>query len=293
MNKQNKDEVLTTIHAAIRDMESKISRDSKHIYRLNETGEALQGVSTVSSIVPKEWLAAWGAKEAVKALGFDDYNDFTIAHEMWKKIIACTTVEEYVAILKGAKGASARKSKQAMVDGKKGHTWLENFVLASINPTMPMPELPVGTPLERPLKQFLDWQAGEVNYWIASEALVCNVEHRYAGQLDAIYMSKTGQLCLADFKFASHISEDYYLQTSGYAACFEPYNISFDNRVIIRLPKTLESDFWNPKEFKYQKVPNTIEVAFVPTTYEGDKQAFFSALPLKAWINYVEAFNKK
>ena len=273
-------------------MKKKVERDSKHIYRLTETGEMLQGVSTVSSIVPKDWLSAWGAKEAVKALGFDDYGDFTVAREVWNNILKCTTVEQYVSILKEAKGAHARKSKKAMVDGTKGHLWLEKYVEARINNTT-LPVVPIGTPLERPINQFLEWEAKEVDYWIASEALVVNPEKRYAGQLDAIYMSKSGKLCLADFKFASHISEDYYLQTAGYAACFESYGINFDNRVIIRLPKTLQTDEWNAKEYKYYKVPNNIEVESVPTPYIGDRDAFFSALPLKQWINYVTKLNNK
>ncbi len=280
------------ILAAIADMKGKIERDSKHIYRNPITGEMYQGVSTVSSIVPKDWLAAWGSKEAVKALGFSDYEDFTVANQVWQKIKDCKTVEEYVKILKEAKGASSRKSKKALVDGTKGHAWLELFVEARINGST-LPIVPVNTPLERPINQFLDWECKNVDYWVASEALVVNPEKRYAGQLDAICVLKTRELCLIDFKFASNVSEDYYLQTAGYQGCFEQYGINFNKRLIIRLPKTLEKDEWNPKTFTYSKIPNDIEVFIVPTNYIGDRDCFYACLPVKGWINMVDKLNNR
>ena len=279
-------DIKTKINEAIKDMATKVSRDTKHIYRHSETGDMYQGVSTVSSIIPKDWLAAWGAKEAVKFLGYSDYpNDTKRAEEIIEKIKQLTP-EQLIEFLKEAKGASSRKSKQAMVDGKKGHIWLESYVQAKITAKEP-PLLPINTPLERPLSQFLEWEIKEVDYWIASEAIVTRPDKRYGGQLDMIYMSKSGKLCIGDFKFASHIDQEYYLQTAGYAACFEPYGITFDDRVIIRLPKTLEREEWDTKEFKYYKVPNNIEVRIVPTPYIGDREAFFASLIVKSWINYA------
>lgn len=282
------------ILSALADMKSKIERDSKHIYRNPISGDMYQGVSTVSSIMPKDWLSSWGAKEAVKALGYTDYVDeVQLAYEMWDKIRSeChdetgPCIEKYISILKEAKGASSRKSKKALVDGKLGHAWLEKAVEARIRGEN-LPPIPVGTPLERPINQFLEWESKNVDYWIASEKFVVNPERRYAGQLDAICVLKTGELCLVDFKFSSNISFDYWLQEAGYAACFEPYGIFFDKRLIIRLPKTLEREEWQAKEWKYKMIPNNIEVFTVPTKYEADRDAFFAALPLKQWINHIE-----
>lgn len=274
------------IQQAVEDMSSKVTRDKRHIYVDNQTGLKLQGVSTVSSIVPKDWLAAWGAKEAVKALGYSDYEgDIQKAEEILKKIKEITEPKKWIAFLKEIKGASSRKSKQALIDGKEGHKWLEEYVKAKIanQPTLTIPE----ENLERPIKQFLEWEKDEVDYWIAAEAFICDLEKRYAGQLDSIYMSKKGELTLGDFKFATHIGEDYYLQTAGYVACFEKYGINFDKRIILRLPKTLEREEWNEKEFKYEMKPNNIDAFIVPTKYEADKQAFYAALIVKGWINYA------
>ncbi len=267
------------------DMMKRVKFDEKnHRYTDSETGDWLQGVSTVSSIIPKDWLSAWGAKEAVKFLGYSDYEgDTDLANEMMRRISDCKTPEEYIELLKEAKGASGRKSKTALVDGKKGHAWLEDYVKARIRNTT-LPSIPTDA-LKRPIEQFIAWEQENVDYWIVSEARVARPDKGYAGTLDAVAMMKTGKLALLDFKFASHISEDYYLQTSGYQATFEPYDIHFDERIIVRLPKTLEREEYDQTTHKYSMVPNDLEVVKVPTNYEEDREAFYHALPLKRWIN--------
>jgi hypothetical protein len=279
------------VQEAILDMMAKVKFDPKaHLYVNAENGDWLQGVSTVSSIVPKDWLSAWGAKEAVKFLGYSDYEgDVETALQVMETIAhfqAEGDVEGYIAFLKEAKGASGRKSKAALVDGKKGHEWIEMMVLASIRGTE-APKIPEGT-LERPLTQFVAWADKEVDYWIASEARVAYPAKGYAGTLDALAMMKTGKLAVIDFKFASHISEDYYLQTAGYQATFEQYEIKFDERIIVRLPKTLECEEYDKVTHKYSMIPNDLEVQKVATVYELDRDAFFAALVVKKWINSVQ-----
>jgi hypothetical protein len=96
---------------------------------------------------------------------------------------------------------------------------------------------------------------------------------------------KNDKLAMVDFKFSSHISEDYYLQTAGYSATFEPYGITFDDRIIIRLPKTLEREEYDEKLHKYYMVENNLEVETVKTDYKVDRDVFFHALPVKTWCN--------
>jgi hypothetical protein len=272
---------------AVIQMLKDVSFDEKeHVYTRTSDGTWLQGVSTVSSIVPKGWLSAWGAKEAVKALGYSDYEgDVEQAKKVMAKIKKCKTPEEYQAILKEAKGASFRKSKEALIDGTAGHEWLETYVKARIRGEE-LPKLPGGM-LDRPLKQFLNWEKEAVDYWILSEARVANPEELYAGTLDGMAMMKTRRLALIDFKFASHISEDYYLQTAGYQECFEKYGIHIDDRIIVRLPKTIEKDEWDKKERKYKKVENKIEVEVVKSDYQTDIEVFKHCLPVKLWINAI------
>ena len=122
--------------------------------------------------------------------------------------------------------------------------------------------------------------------------MVAYPDKGYAGTLDGMALLKNGRLALIDFKFASHISEDFYLQTAGYAATFEPYGIKIDDRIIIRLPKTLLKEEWDKENKKYKMVENNIEVEIVKTNYELDRDTFFHCLPVKKWINFVKNNNK-
>lgn len=279
-------ELKKRIIEALADMDSKIIYDPiDHNYKHAKTGDWLQGVSSVSSIVPKDWLAAWGAKETVKFLGYSDYEDLSEASRVLEKIKGMN-VDQYVDFLHEAKGASKRKSNQALLDGKKGHEWLEMYVKSKLEGSGMTIPLPIGD-LNRPIQQFLEWEAEHIDEWIASEARVIHEQMSYAGTFDGVAILKNGKLALIDFKFATNVSEDYHLQLAGYAACFEPYGIKFDERIVLRLPKTLEKDEW--KNFKYVKVQNNIEDYRIWTPYEKDKVAFFGALPVKQWINMVQA----
>src|SRR3990167_2117031 len=291
-------ELVKKIQNAAVDMMSKVVfEEDGHTYKRVSDGAWLQGVSEVSSIIPKDWLSAWGAKEAVKFLGYSDYpEDTEKADEMLATIQLLKAdeksgvVEKYVAILKEAKGASFRKSKDALVDGKKGHEWLETYCKAKIRGTE-LPKMPTDA-LKRPLEQFCEWEQANISYWILSEARVAYPEKGYAGCMDAMAMMKDGKLAVVDFKFASHLSEDYHLQTAGYQHTFDHYEIPIDQRIIIRLPKTLEIDEWDKKERKYKKVENKIEVKIVDTPYETDRDVFLHMLPVKKWINLMKNGNK-
>jgi hypothetical protein len=296
--------LIDKIRKAVLQMMKDVSFDEKkHIYTRTSDGTWLQGVSTVSSIVPKEWLSAWGAKEAVKFLGYSDYEgDHQRALEMINKIkeieadvdsdgnvIKCEA-EKFIELLKEAKGASFRKNKESLLDGAVGHAWLESYVKARIRGEE-LPKLPGGM-LDRPLTQFIEWEKEDVDYWILSEARVANPEEGYAGTLDGLAMMKTGKLALIDFKFATRLSEDYILQAAGYQECFEKHGIHIDQRIIIRLPKTLEIEEWDEKKREYKKVENKIEVKIVGSDYQTDIEVFKHCLPLKKWINTILT-NKK
>jgi len=277
-------ELIKKIQNATLDMMKQVKfqdENGEHLYINNKTGEWLQGVSEVSSIVPKEWLASWGAKECVKFLGFDNIER---AKEIKQKISEIA-IEEYLELLKEAKGSSSRKSKEALIDGKLGHEWIKSYLLAKIRQKQ-LPEIPKDN-LSRALTQFVEWEKSEIDTWILSEARIAYPEKKYAGTLDGLAITKEGKLVLIDFKFASHISEDFYLQTAGYGMAFEPYDIRIDERIIVRLPKTLYLDIWDKRTKQYNKVENNIEIKVVDTDYQEDKEVFLHCLPLKKWINKI------
>lgn len=279
-------ELVEKIRKAVLQMMEEVSFDEKkHIYTRKSDGAWLQGTSTVSNVIPKGWLSAWGAKECVKALGFSDYEETEIAEDMLAKIKKME-LEEYLKLLKHVKGSAFRKKKDAMADGTEGHEWIEMWVKAKIREEE-LPALPEGM-LERPCKQFVEWSNENVDYWILSEARVVSVNEKYAGTMDGLAMMKDGKLAVIDFKFATKISEDAYLQTAGYQNCFEKYGIKVDERIIIRLPKTLETDEYDKKTRTYSRVPNNLEVRTLTKGYEFDRDTFLHCLPVKQWINLQE-----
>lgn len=277
------------INKAVAKMNEDVAFDSvKHIYTRKSDGVALQGTSTVSNIIPKPWLSAWGGKSCAKFLGYTDYpdnqDDMAKAVAIWLKICKMENVEDYLALLKEAKGASFRKSKDAMADGTKGHKWLEDYVKEKISGDESILRLPSGM-LERPCRQFIKWSNKNVEQWILSEALVASPDQFYAGTMDGMAMMKTGKLAVIDFKFATHISEDAYLQCAGYQNCFERQGIKIDQRIIIRLPKTLEKEHYDKKTHTYSMIPNNLEVKELNDTYEEDRDVFLHCLPMKRWCN--------
>jgi len=285
--------LIDKAHKVALEMMSEVSFDKEaHVYTCKSDGSWLQGVSTVSSIIPKPWLAPWGSKEAVKFLGFSDYpGDYKRANEVLDSIVhtiytTANPAKEFIELLREAKGASKKKSKDALVDGTAGHKWIETYVKARIRKEK-LPEIPEGM-LKRPLTQFVEWEQKNVDYWILSEVMMSSVKEGYAGTVDGLAMMKTGKLAVIDYKFSSRISEDAYLQTAGYQNCFEKHGLSIDERIIIRLPKTLEKEVWDKKTRTYSKVENKIEIKFVETDYEFDRDVFLHCLPLKKWINKVQ-----
>ena len=68
--KSTKEEIIEQVRSAILDMMDKVkfidNDKKKHYYEEIKTGIKLQGVSTVSSIIPKDWLSAWGARKRLR-----------------------------------------------------------------------------------------------------------------------------------------------------------------------------------------------------------------------------------
>lgn len=284
-----KEKLIEKINKAVAKMNEDVVFDSKeHRYSRKSDGVWLQGVSTVSNIIPKPWMSAWGGKSCSKFLGYTDYpdnqDDMARASNMFVKIIQGSLVD-YLALLKEAKGASSRKSTTAMADGTKGHKILEDRIKAKIA-GIELPELPKGL-LGRACEQFVEWEDENVDYWILSEVLVSSPDQFYAGTCDGVFMMKSGKLAVIDFKFSTHISEDAILQTAGYQNCFEKQGIKVDQRIIIRLPKTLKKEEYDKKTRTYSMVANDLEVMVLNDTYEEDRDVFIHCLPVKRWCNKI------
>ena len=276
-----KKELIEKIHSAIIEMKKSITLDEKHMYTRNSDGKWLAGVSSIADLLPKEYLIPWAAKETVTFLGYDNE---VRANEVIEKIRTCTP-KEYQQLLEDAKKAHKNKSGQALIDGKAGHAYLELWVKAKIRGT----EIPLLTDenLSRPVNQFIKWADENIKQWILSEALVVSLEEDFAGTLDALAITKEDKLAVIDFKFATSISNSYHLQTAGYSIPFEKYGIDIQDRIIIRLPKTLTRKIWDRKKRVYYEESNNIEIARSPFSMEYDKETFRHARQLYYYSNLI------
>ena len=265
-------------------MLQKVDVDERHKYTQKSDGKWFAGVSSIAGIFPKPFLMPWAAKEAVLFFG---YEDDKLAKEMIEKI-KFLSVKEFQELLHKAKTTYSKKADTAKLDGTAGHEWLQKFVLAKIR-GIEIPKLPTGM-LERPIKQFLEWESKNIKQWILSEARICSVKEEFAGQLDGLAITMADKLAITDFKFANQISDDYHLQTAGYAIPFEAYGIKIEDRIIIRLPKTLTRKVYNRKTRQYNEIENKIEIARSPFSMEFDKETFRN---LRVAYKYINACKQK
>lgn len=280
------DAMTKKIRDAALDMLKKIEyTDSDHSYRRRSDNKLMAGTTSISGMLPKGWLAPWGAKEAVKFLGYED-EGVTSRLEMILGRIKAMDAVGFLKLLSEAKGAHARKNSDAKDYGHEMHEWLEKYVKARIRKE-DLPAVPEGE-MERPLKQFTEWESKNVDEWILSEAKVIDEQHEYCGTVDAVARLKDGRLVIIDFKSANFCSDEYNLQLAGYANCFENHGIRFDSRLIVRLPKTLTKQEYDKSTRKYLTVPNDIEVKEIITNYDFDKRTFLALREVFRWTNYAK-----
>ena len=267
--------LIEKIHEAVKDMYSQVSFDEEeHKYTRKSDGKWLAGISSVSDILPKPYLIAWSAKMVTEFL--QDKQD---------KIKELSN-ENYLLLLDEAKNTHRKKSKDALGLGSKGHEFLEKYILAKIR-NIELPKLE-NKELERPIQEFIKWEEENIKQWILSEARICDIEEEIAGTLDALAILKDNKLAIIDFKFANQISQSYHLQTAGYSIPFEKYGIQIDDRIVIRLPKTLKKKVYNKQTRKYEEIDNNIEIRRSPFSIEFDKQNFRYARALYKYINASE-----
>ena len=297
------------IQKAALDMMNKVKIDRYHRYT-DVDGKFLAGGSTIAGVMPKsetQFLAPWGGKEAVKALGYydeieneDHAVDIKRAEEILEIIKGCD-VKTYLNLLKESKGGAKKKGAKALNIGKTAHEWLERYVKAKIRGT-DLPDLKEWDEypfIQNSFKEFFKWEAAEVKEWYLSEARVCRLDNPlatqwdtptelkgYAGTLDALALTNRG-LTLIDFKFAGRISPEYFIQAALYGKTFEPYKIDVPERAIIRFPKEEFLLEWDKDIHKYKKVKNEFEVQWGnPKLLDWD---FHTGLHQREIIRYFNA----
>lgn len=265
----------------------RVEDERGHHYEKVSDGKWLAGVTSVTGLLPKDWMPAWGALEAVSALGY--YREGTDAEkknlEDQLALIQGCDADTYYKILHEAKSAFRKKSDKAKDIGTEGHEWLERYVLAKIS-KKPTPSIISAPEKLRPMiKAFVDWEQDKVKEWFASEALVAHIGFEYAGTLDGLALTNEG-LTIIDFKFADNTSKSWKLQTAAYAKAFEPFGVEIKDRIIFQMPKSQFKLKWDRG---YKKVANKVKAITLPQDeLEFDFKTFIHLREVYRWTNYNE-----
>ena len=189
----------------------------EHIYSL--AGTWVPGVTTITDMLPKPWLGPWMKSEMGKYIKSQWTPGFPFTESGIDQII------------KDAKQADKKKSKDAMGRGKDVHAAIEQYIGGS-RPE----EMPEGSPEAHAWDEFKKWEAEARPVWLATELRVGSPIHGYAGTLDAIATIQNRRM-IVDFKTNATPSESWNIQTAAYQMALHEMGVEVQGRVVVRIPK--------------------------------------------------------
>ena len=239
-----------------------------HKYARASDGKAYSPISQVSETRPKDFLAVWTTKM--------NYEYMLENWDVSKKY----TPDEKKELLELARYAADRDSKEAMLLGTKIHDWIEAHIAGQ--------DRLLTSDIKRSVELFLEWEKEYVDKWLASEMLVSSDEWEVAGRLDAIALMKTGKIALIDFKTGNSIYLSYQLQTAGYYKCLDEGGYVVDERIIVRIPKSVYRKVYHPESHSYTMEENLIEMKIIDSDLNEDLTIFKTQIPLYLWLKKNE-----
>lgn len=185
-------------------------------------GTPAPGVTSITSLAPKNSLITWAAKEAVRFVA-----------DNWKP--ETTYTEQYISMcLKGAETAHIQKRDAAATKGTSVHEWAN--VLAFTGKMLPPPD---DEQSRNSAREFYRWHKDYKPLYRKGELIVASKKQHYAGTLD-ILAEINGQIFLIDLKTSSGIWPDHYYQTAAYLMAAHEMGYIDEKktkRAILRLPK--------------------------------------------------------
>lgn len=198
-----------------------------HTYTIG--GKLVPGVTTILKVLNKPALVGWAAK--------------MVWSELTGKFgtIVGMVEEEYEKFILEAKGASRRKSKEALSSGTIAHDWIEQYVKGKMIAEKELvPPMPSDEKATASIGAFLKWEEQNKVEWLASELILGSIKEQFCGTVDAVAVVN-GKLSVIDFKTSSGIWDEYHLQTAGYYILLDENLAEGEprptQRIIIRLPK--------------------------------------------------------
>lgn len=232
--------------------------DYGHYYVID--GKKYGSVTTVLSIIggqKTQGLMGWAKKISLK------YVSDELKNQIGKDI---KINEEFIDHIVKIGSQKPEYEKVSAGDyGTRTHNAIDEYVVSK--------KLPTDESIMPSFNGFLKFLEEHKFNIVSGDITLGSKQHGFGGRADGIIMDKDGNYSIMDFKTSNHISADYFLQVSAYAACFsEMYGVP--------LPKICYIIKFSKDKATYQ----IIEVNNIQKYFE----AFLAAKKLKEAIEGIE-----
>ena len=219
--------------------------ESSHKYYLD--GKPLTGVTTILGVINKPALISWSARMAVEHIA------------KWVGKRTDFELEDLFQVFEEAKTAYAQKRDKAGDIGTTVHNAVEMWIKGEYIPEM-------DEQATKMFENFKDWATKNKVKFLESEKKMYSREFWFAGTADFV-CEIDGKKLIGDLKTSSGIYLEAFYQCAGYRIMLEEMGeTGFEGSVVVNIKKTGVFNEEKDVRFRYD--------------YEGDKNAFLSALTL-------------
>lgn len=206
-----------------------IEKKNQHFYTFDGNQTLYPGVTTVLSVINKQYLIPWAAKETG-----------LYTQKILKKVrgIFGLTAEELLSdrfielLYKRSKKQHRFKKEKSGDIGTRAHKAIDEIIKGGN---------PVVTPdIEWCVENFFTWYENSGLRFLSGDRKVGSLIHGYGGSLDGLVSDANGKLIVLDFKTSNQIDEvGYSAQTSAYCqSVVEMFGLkTFPGSIIVRFSK--------------------------------------------------------
>lgn len=210
---------LSTINLVPLYRVERIDEEGRHLYTVNGSDTSFPGVTTILSVVGKDALVPWAAKESV------DYVFNRLA-----KVKGYKLTERFMERLQSRAKKQPRFAKERA--GRNG-TQAHNAFDAYIND---QPAGPGNTPF---WESFQYWLEKEKLRIVIGDTKVASLVYQFGGSIDVLLADENNKLIIGDFKTSKGLYDAYAYQISAYCQAFrETYGLDYiPEGVVVRFVK--------------------------------------------------------
>lgn len=193
--------------------------DNKHIYTINDSETSFLGVTTILSVIGKEVLVPWAAKESV------DY-----VFRILDRVSHYKLTERFMDRLQSRAKKQPRFAKErAGRNGTQAHEAFDSFI-----------KYPESRTQETAYwESFKFWLSKEKLRIVMGDTKVASLIYGYGGSIDVLLADENDRLLIGDFKTSKGLYDTYAYQIAAYSQAFkETYGLDYiPEGVVLRFVK--------------------------------------------------------